>query len=494
MRALASLLVLLASPVVVSAQARIPYLQRGTSTSMRVVWRSAAAEPTRVCWGTSAGALSNAAGSGTSEIDHDVEIAGLSPSTQYFYAAGLASCGASTSGDARDTFRTSPPTGSATPFRMWVVGDSGTADAAEARVRDAMLDYVGTHSPDLVLHMGDIAYTAGTTAQFDAGFFGPYAEILRHVPCWPTMGNHEGVSARSSTETGPYYEAYSLPDDGSAGGVPSGTEAYYAFDYANVHFVVLNSHDVSRSPSGAMLTWLESDLSANTADWTIAFWHHPAYTHGTHDSDTETQLVEMRENALPILEAHGVDAVLAGHSHAYERSHLVRGAYDTPTTAAGHVVDPGDGRLDGDGAYHSGPDGTLYVVAGHGGASLGGTLDHPLMFFSEAEHGSCVVDVDGDTLTLTNVRDDGMLTDHVTLTHAGTPPPPTDAGTPTADGGAGRALDAAGAADAATLDAGGPPASSGGCGCRTGGGRRGGGWARVALGLALLLARRRKRA
>ncbi|MFO0685691.1 MAG: metallophosphoesterase family protein [Sandaracinus sp.] len=492
----------LALPGLALAQARRPYLQRGTPTSMHVVWRSAAAEPTRVCWGTSASSLGSSAGSGASEIDHDVTIEGLSPSTQYFYRAAAASCSAATTGDANDTFTTSPPRGSTAPFRMWIVGDSGTGDAAQAGVRDAMLAYVGADFPDLVLHMGDIAYTAGTTAQFDSGFFGPYADILRRVPCWPTMGNHEGISAHSSTETGPYYEAYSLPRDGSAGGVASGTEAYYSFDYANVHFVVLNSQDVSRSPTGAMLTWLESDLSANVSDWTIAYFHHPAYTHGTHNSDTESQLVEMRENALPILEAHGVDAVLAGHSHAYERSYLVHGAYDTPTTAAGHVVDPGDGQLDGDGAYHSGPEGALYVVAGHGGASTGGSLDHPLMFFSESMHGSCIVDVDGDTLTLTNVRTDGTVTDHVSLTHAGTPPPPRDGGfvepdasTFRPDAGprpdAATPLDGAVAGDDAATTA--PPPASGGCGCAAAGTASSRGVLALLLGL-VLAARVRQRA
>mgnify|MGYP002150256826 CR=1 FL=1 len=52
-----------------------------------------------------------------------------------------------------------------------------------------------------------------------------------------------------------------------------------------------------------------------------------------------------RRDALPILEANGVDLVWGGHSHIYERSFLVHGAYDTPTTAPGHIVDSGDGRL-----------------------------------------------------------------------------------------------------------------------------------------------------
>jgi 3',5'-cyclic AMP phosphodiesterase CpdA len=67
-----------------------------------------------------------------------------------------------------------------------------------------------------------------------------------------------------------------------------------------------------------MLTWLQADLESTTQDWIIALWHHPPYTKGSHNSDTETELIEMRQNVLPILEAGGVDLVLTGHSHCYE--------------------------------------------------------------------------------------------------------------------------------------------------------------------------------
>jgi hypothetical protein len=278
-----------------------------------------------------------------------------------------------------------------------------------------MLAAAGDSPPDIYLHMGDMAYNDGTTQEFDDNFFAPYETILRNTVVWPTLGNHEGHSSDSDTETGPYYEAYVLPTDGAAGGLASGTEAYYSFDWASVHFIVLDSHDSPRDVGGAMLRWLEMDLSATDQPWVIAFWHHPPYSKGSHDSDTETQLVEMRENALPILEAAGVDLVLCGHSHLYERSYLIHGAYDTPTTSAGHILDMGDGAIEGDGAYTKTADGTLYVVAGHGGTSVSGTGGHPVMHFTEVENGSCLVDVAGEALTLRNIRYDGEETDHVTL-------------------------------------------------------------------------------
>ncbi len=94
-----------------------------------------------------------------------------------------------------------------------------------------------------------------------------YPELLRQTLLWPTLGNHDGHTASSDTQTGPYYDIFTLPTNAEAGGVASGTEAYYPFDYANIHFVCLNSHDINRSPNGAMMTWLQNDLAATDKQW-----------------------------------------------------------------------------------------------------------------------------------------------------------------------------------------------------------------------------------
>ena len=144
---------------------------------------------------------------------------------------------------------------------------------------------------------------------------------------WPTLGNHDGRSADSTTESGPYYDIFSLPRNGEAGGVASGTEAYYSFDYGNMHFICLDSNETDRSADGAMMTWLEADLAANDKEWVIAFWHHSPYSKGHYDSDELGRSIDLRQNAVPLLERYGVDLVLTGHSHSYERSYLIDGHY-----------------------------------------------------------------------------------------------------------------------------------------------------------------------
>ena len=354
-------------------------------------------------------------------IQHEVRISGLAAGTRYYYSVGTAQATLG-GGTAQHYFDTAPTPGVATPVRMWVVGDSGTGGARQGAVRDAMLAYVGANRPELFIHVGDMAYADGLDSEFQDNFFAMYPSVLQNTVTWPALGNHEGHSADSDTESGPYYEAYSLPTNGSSGGLASGTEAYYAFDWGNIHFIVLDSHDSPRESTGTMATWLTADLASTNADWIIAFWHHPPYTKGSHDSDAEGQLIDMREEILPILEAGGVDLVLGGHSHIYERSYLLHGAYDTPTTAQGFIVDPGSGKSGGDGPYlkpAGASEGAVYVVAGHGGTGVRGAGNHPVMYFSEVDQGSCIVDVDGPVLTLHNIRHDGVVTDEFTLVRSG---------------------------------------------------------------------------
>ena len=222
----------------------------------------------------------------------------------------------------------------------------------------------------------------------------------------------------------PFAEAKPKPTAAEAGGVASGTEAYYSFDIANVHFVCLDSHDLDRSPAGAMAQWLVADLEQTTAEWLIAFWHHPPYTKGSHDSDREQQLVEMRTYIMPLLESAGVDMVLSGHSHIYERSMLIDGAYDTPTVAEGVVVDDGDGKPKGDGPYKKSKglnphNGTVAITAGHGGAGVSRKGTMPIMREIIVENGSLILDINDDTLMGTMIDRRGAKRDEFQIVKRG---------------------------------------------------------------------------
>lgn len=422
------------TPVVV----RGPYLQTGTPTSVIVRWRTDIPTESKLKYSTvqgGAGPLAVAAGTRT---EHIVEIKNLQPNTVYYY--DLQHSNGSFAGQADQHFRTSPVPGTRKPVRFWALGDCGTANGNQRDVRDAYYNYLnnlpaGEDQTDLIMLLGDNAYGDGEDDEYqDAIFEDMYEEKLKQSVVWSTLGNHDGHSATASSQSGPYFDIFSFPKNAEAGGIASGTEAYYSFDYANIHFIVLESHQTNRNVGGAMYNWAQADIQSTTADWIVAVWHHPPYTRGSHYSDIELQLFEMRQNFLPMLERNGVDLVLCGHSHSYERSYFLNGHYglsfsfDANQHTVGATGD-GDGDPNGDGSYvkqTTGPDagkGAVYLTAGSSGKTSGGLLNHPAMVTSLNELGSCVVEVNLDTMTLKFLRETGAVDDQFTIIKQGIVPP-----------------------------------------------------------------------
>ncbi len=420
-----------ATPVIT----RGPYLQTGTPSSIIVRWRTDQATDSRVRYGTSPGSLTSNEDTPTLTTEHEVTVSGLSADTTYYYSIGTTTATLA-GGDANHFFVTSPATGTTRPTRIWVLGDSGTANSNAQAVRDAYLNFAGATTTNLWLMLGDNAYNNGTDAEYQAAVFNMYPTMLRKSVLWPTIGNHDTAGSISPPASLPYYQIFTLPSNAEAGGIASGTEDYYSFDYGNIHFICLDSMTSDRSPSGAMMTWLQSDLGSTLQRWIVAFWHHPPYSKGSHDSDTEAQLIEMRQTALPILEAGGVDLVLTGHSHSYERSFLIDGHYASSTTFSDFMKkDGGDGREGGNGAYtkpSTGPaphEGAVYAVAGSSGQISGGLLNHPATFISLNSLGSMVLDVDGNRFDAKFLNSAGVVADHFTLIKGSTPPSPPAAPT-----------------------------------------------------------------
>jgi acid phosphatase type 7 len=358
-------------------------------------------------------------------FQYEAKLKDLETDTKYFYAV-YDGAKRLTPDDGTYFFTTHPKPGPERDVRFWVIGDGGTGREPQVAVHEAMLKTVEAEKKPLSfwLHVGDMAYNTGRDVEFQTRFFEMYDRTLRNKVCWPAMGNHEGATSSGKTGIGPYYDAYVVPTRAETGGVASGTEAYYSFDYAHIHFICLNSHDLSRKPGDPMASWLKADLEKTKADWIIAFWHHPPYTKGSHDSDKEGDLTEMRKLIMPIAEAGGVDLVLTGHSHIYERSMLMDGAYATPTVSENVILDDGDGDPDGDGAYRKSKgikahEGNVQVVTGNAGQTLGRVGTMPVMRRIVVEHGSVIVDVKGDTLTGRMINREGVESDVFSIVKRG---------------------------------------------------------------------------
>ena len=407
---------------------RGPYLQLATPKSVIIKWRTSEPTDSRVIFGKAPDRLNRSAEKLVSTTEHQVKLTDLVPNRQYYYGVGTTTATLAAGQDL--TFTTAPRFSVADPIRIWVLGDSGTGGAGAAAVRDAYAAFSGTQYTDAILMLGDNAYDNGTDAEFQRTLFDMYPGFLRQSPLWPALGNHDTAGSTEPSPELPYFKIFKLPTAGHGRGKPSRTEKYYSFDLANIHFVCLDSQSSSRAPGAPMISWLRKDLARTTQDWIVAYWHHPPYSKGGNDSDAVQQSIEMREQINPVLEAAGVDLVLAGHSHNYERSFLIDGHYGASSTFTPAMkLDPGDGRQTGGGAYRKSAgrvpnSGAVYVVCGSsaqlgswsgGSTALVNPNPHPAMFASLRALGSMVIDVDGLNMDVKFLRETGAIDDQFTI-------------------------------------------------------------------------------
>ena len=393
--------------------------------SIVVRWRTAEPAESFVFCGTNHANLNLSFGNTDLITEHQVIVSNLQAQTTYYYAVGDHTM--SQVGNLDYHFTAAPITGSDRPVRIWFVSDYGYYEAQEIPVRDSMFNFAaGSRPADVWLTGGDNDQHDGSDENDQIAIFETYSNLLQTTPIWPSLGNHDIITP-SNPGPCPFYDNFTLPTNGESGGVPSGSEFYYSFDYGNVHFISLNSiypeHSVSTNTD--MLQWLRQDLAATRQPWKIAFWHAPPYTKGSHDSDDpydiSAYMVQMRENALPILESYGVDLVLNGHSHVYERSYFLNGHYGYSwELSETNVLDGGDGREggDGNGAYQKrGKRGAVYVVAAVGSSPYGaGYSQHPAHYLRYEDYaGSCMVDISSNRLDFKFIDTETNVLDYFTI-------------------------------------------------------------------------------
>jgi len=397
---------------------RAPYLQMASANGMTLRWQSSIAYRGVVKYGLTEENLTGLSLESESREGHEVRLTGLKPATRYYYRAGSHD-GKFTAGGL-NRFVTSPLTGTEQAGRFVVLGDPGVAIPGQAKVRDATLQWLRENKRpnraimDALLSTGDNAYSSGKNEEFQYQFFEPYKAILAQFPVWPVYGNHD---ARRWS----FFEIFSFPTQAESGGVASGTEHYYSFDYGQIHFVILDSQASRRNVDGEMANWLRQDLKANQQPWLISLFHHPPYTKGSHNSDSHYdsrgRMFDMRENILPILERSGVDLVLSGHSHMYERSYLADCHYGTSDSLQTSMIlsrhrQHYQKRSVGGGEH----EGTIYAVIGSSARADHGPINHPLMASSMMETGALVIDVQGNRLDGRFISGEGLVVDHFSIT------------------------------------------------------------------------------
>jgi 3',5'-cyclic AMP phosphodiesterase CpdA len=421
-----------------AALTRGPYLNAATQTSVHVRWRTDVPSTSIVQVGTRADSLNQLVTDLSFVTEHDVTVSGLSADTKYFYSIGSNLPVVETYKSGTEYFfYTLPVKGTERTTRIWAVGDCGTNTANQLNVRNNYMRYIGTNHTDLMLLLGDNAYDAGQDNEYQTKFFQVYQDsVLRNVVTWPAPGNHDyaNTGARQNDHNISYYNIFTMPVNGESGGVPSGTKAYYSFDYGNIHFLSLDSYGKDSNAYflydtlGPQVRWIKQDLAANSQKWTIAFWHHPPFTLGSHNSETEADLINIRFKFIRILERYGVDLVICGHSHVYERSYFLNGYYTSEAAfnLNTHALTSSTGKYDN--TTNSCPyikndgqkKGTVYVVSGSagqiGGSPLNLTWPHNAMVYSNRDiGGGLALTVEGNRLDAEWVCSDGVIRDRFTM-------------------------------------------------------------------------------
>lgn len=396
---------------------REPYLQMMSTNSVNVRWQSEHEYSAVLRYGVRPFHLNKVQNETSVDVKHEIRLTGLKANTKYFYSLGDGN--KEVYSGKNFWFKTAPLVTTNKPenVRFWVTGDQGYPNIIQNQVRDAMFTWVKKNprpnkaAPklDLWLTTGDNAYRSGTNQQFQKGFFEPYKNILRNTPVWPVYGNHD---ARRRA----FFDIFTFPTNAESGGVASDTEHYYSFDYSNIHFVMLDTQDSDHDIDGEMLKWLKTDLQKTKQQWLIAFFHHPPYTKGSHDSDDQWdsagRLTSVRENILPLLEKSGVDLVFSGHSHMYERSELMNCHYGESATFTKSMNRASTkSRYKKKGLNISKNSGTIYTVIGSSSKVDAGPLDHPALPYAYQQAGSMIFDVDQNKLNAFFINNESKVLD-----------------------------------------------------------------------------------
>ncbi|MCU1338156.1 MAG: metallophosphoesterase [Bryobacterales bacterium] len=178
--------------------------------------------------------------------------------------------------------------------RFAVIGDSGTGDTPQFQIAQEMERLHSEFPFEFVLMLGDNIYGNNDPAGFKQKFEDPYQPLLKSgIKFYATLGNHDDPNQR-------LYKPFNM--DG---------KRFYNFKKGDAHFFALDSNYMSPE----QLSWIQKELSGSSAKWKICFFHHPLYS----DARFHGPDVDLRKQLEPLLNQYGVNVVLNGHEHVYER-------------------------------------------------------------------------------------------------------------------------------------------------------------------------------
>ena len=356
-------------------------------------------------------------------------------------------------------------------IRFAAFGDNSNGAISDHRI--AYQAYIA--KPDFIMNTGDNVYQRGLDHEYAKYFFPIYdatiagpelgAPLLRSVPFYTVLANHD-VTGRDADgrEAGDfhkypdslaYYTAMHLPRNGpdklasptttlgdpgvlaqfqACAGDRYPRMANYSFDNGDAHFLCLDANAYVDPTDPALQAWIERDLAETDALWKFVVYHQPAFNVGKeHYKEQQMRVLS------PIFEKHGVDMVLNGHEHNYQRTMPIN-FEPTDLTNAGHTATrsrtiPGNFTIDRefDGKNKTRPDGIIHLTTGAGGNALyepeftdapsqwvftDGEENHFVAKFLAREHSLSVIEIDGRSLTLRQISEFGKEIDRIHITKA----------------------------------------------------------------------------
>lgn len=328
---------------------RQPYLAYMTSTSAVIAWRCRPEGEVR--WGSDSD-LDNKVIDNKLKDQHFVVLSNLEPATTYSYEVRV-------EGEPlaqKATFKTAPSR-DVSDFSFLAFADSGAGTTFQQNIAKLMKNLTF----DFAIVPGDIIYETGADAEYDPHYFKPYAGMINHLPFFPALGNHDNLTE----EGGPYRRNFYLP---------KGT-FYHDFFWGDTHFIALDSN---RLGDRKQQEWLISALKV-PARWKIVFFHHPPFSYGTYGG-----YENIRQQWVPLFERYGVDLVMTGHSHSYERMVPINGV--------------------------------TYVVTGGGGAWLYPVGVGEFTAYSQSLHHVVSVQVNQNEISLQAIDETGKVFDQYSIT------------------------------------------------------------------------------
>jgi 3',5'-cyclic AMP phosphodiesterase CpdA len=316
-------------------------------------------------------------------VQYQADLRGLSPNTDYVYSVSVSGGDVSTAG--QPGFRTAGPG----QFKFFVLGDSGWGIANQTTEQSKIAQRMLFEKPALVIHTGDLVYNP--SANYDSyqrNYFNYYAQSMSSVPFYPCPGNHDYDVQNGAA----YLNIHAVPSDNVP---PADRGRYYSFDWGNVHFVsvdlMLSLDAATNGSGGPMLRWLENDLRSTRQFWKIVYFHQPPYSSGLNENDPVA--LNARTWVVPLIEASGVQIVLSGHQHSYQRSQPLRKS-----------------------AFVSSSVGTSYFTSGGGGATLYDVANVPLIAYGQKAFHYILGDVQGMQITMHAIQYDGTEIDTAVIT------------------------------------------------------------------------------